>query len=153
MRQLVPTRQGHARAQDHGSKRNARAAVKEYAMPNQEESKDGMPRKDKDRATPDVEKYSTDGQSGARGNTGEQREPDLVPPSGVNERDHGAAEDKPMGGGSVNLDDDDITHPRGKTTGTGGTWNSKGGDSAPLGPPREILSDRNGPSDPDNRKK
>src|SRR6476620_12276873 len=33
------------------------------------------------------------------------RQPDLVSPSGVNERDHGAADDKPMGGGSVNLDD------------------------------------------------
>jgi hypothetical protein len=131
-------------------------------MPNQEESKDGMPRKDKDRPTPDVEDDSTDGQRrgeayqgdgpGKVGLTSDQQ-PDLVSPTGVNERDHGAAEDKPMGGGSVNLDDDDITHPRGKTTGTGGTWNSKGGDSAPLGPPREILSDRNGPSDPDNRKK
>lgn len=55
-------------------------------MPNQEQSKDAVPRKDK--------------------------------------HDHGSADDKPMGG-----------------------------DSAPLGPPREILSDRNGPSDPDNRKK
>jgi hypothetical protein len=79
-------------------------------------------------------------------------QPDLVAPSGVNERDHGAAEDKPMGGGSVNLDDDDITHPRGKTTTAGGTWQAQGGDSAPLGPPREILSDRNGPSDPDAKK-
>ena len=42
-------------------------------------------------------------------------QPDLVAPSGVNERDHGAADDKPMGGGSVNLDDDDMEHPRGNT--------------------------------------
>ena len=81
------------------------------------------------------------------------KQPDLVSPSGVNERDHGAAEDKPQAGGSVNLDDDDMVHPRGKVTGQGGTDAAKGGDSAPLGPPREILSDRIGPSDPDNRKK
>lgn len=152
-------------------------------MPNQEQSKDGVPRKDQDRPSPDVERYATDGQSGARaGASGEQRprtaerpnersgepyegegpgkvgltsdaQPDLVSPSGVNERDHGAAEDKPMAGGSVNLDDDDITHPRGKETGAGGTRDARGGDSAPLGPPREGLSDRNAPSDPANRKK
>lgn len=74
-------------------------------------------------------------------------QPDLVAPSGVNERDHGAADDKPMGGGSVNLDDDDMVHPRGKVTAKGGTAQAKGGDSAPLGPPGAGLSDRNGPSD------
>jgi hypothetical protein len=79
-------------------------------------------------------------------------QPDLVSPSGVNERDHGAADDKPMGGGSVNLDDDDMVRPRGKTTDAGGTRDAKGGDSAPLGPPGAGLSDRNGPSDPDNRR-
>jgi hypothetical protein len=154
-------------------------------MPNQEDSKDVMPRKDKPRTSPDVERYATDGQSSARAGAGEDeggrprtaerpneragepyagdgpgkvgltsdKQPDLVAPSGVNERDHGAAGDKPMGGGSVNFDDDDITHPRGKTTRTGGTWDAKGGDSAPLGAPREVLSDRNAPSDPANRKK
>ena len=80
------------------------------------------------------------------------RQPDLVPPSGVNEGDHGAADDKPMGGGSVNFDDDDMAHPRGKETGKGGTWEAQGGDSGKLGRPAEILSDRNGPSDPDQRK-
>jgi len=78
-------------------------------------------------------------------------QPDLVAPSGVNQRDHGAADDKPMAGGSVNLDDDDMVHPRGKVTSAGGTWNAEGGDSAPLGPPGEILSDRNGPSDRSNK--
>lgn len=78
--------------------------------------------------------------------------PDLVSPSGVNERDHGAADDKPMGGGAVNLDDEDMIHPRGNTARQGGTRDAKGGDSAPLGPPNAGLSDRNGPSDPDNRK-
>ena len=76
-------------------------------------------------------------------------QPDLVAPSGVNERDHGAAEDAPAAGGTVNLDDDDMAHPRGKTTANCGTEQAKGGDSAPLGPPREVLSDRIGPSDPD----
>jgi hypothetical protein len=147
-------------------------ASKEYAMPNQEESKDGIPRKDADRPSPDVERHSTDGQSNARGKgaSDEQgrnypgdgpgkigltsdRQPDLVAPSGVNERDHGAADDKPMGGGSINLDDDDMAHPRGKVTGQGGTWAAQGGDSGELGPPAEIMSDRNGPSDPSNRRK
>jgi hypothetical protein len=107
-------------------------------MPKQEESKDAIARKD-----------SQDRKIGITSDS----QPDLVAPSGVNERDHGAADDKPMGGGSVNLDDDDLTHPRGKTTPAGGTWQTEGGDSAPLGPPREILSDRNAPSDPENRKK
>jgi hypothetical protein len=80
-------------------------------------------------------------------------QPDLVPPGGANQRDHGAADDKPMGGGSVNLDDDDLTHPRGKTTAAGGTWQAEGADSGKLEPPAEIMSDRNGPSDPDSRKK
>lgn len=79
-------------------------------------------------------------------------QPGLVSPSGVNEGDHGAADDKPTGGGSVNLDDDDMVRPRGKTTEAGGTRDAKGGDSAPLGPPGAGLSDRNGPSDPDNRR-
>ena len=99
-------------------------------MANQEQSKDGMPRK-----------------MGIL--SGEQ--PDLVSPSGVNERDHGSADDKPMAGGSVNLDDDDLTHPRGKTTAAGGTWQAQGGDSGELAPPAEIMSDRNGPSDRDSK--
>jgi hypothetical protein len=141
-------------------------------MPNQEQSRDGVPHKDGDRPSPDVERYSTDGQSGSRGKgaSDEQgsrdyrgdgpgkvgltsdKQPDLVSPSGVNERDHGAADDKPMAGGSVNLDDDDMVHPRGKTTAAGGTWEAQGGDSAPLGPPGAGLSDRNGPSDPEAKK-
>jgi hypothetical protein len=120
-------------------------------MPNQEQSKDGMPRKDGDRPSPDVEQdYRGDG-PGKVGLTSDQQ-PDLVSPSGVNEGDHGAADDKPMGGGSINFDDDDMAHPRGKETAAGGTWKAEGGDSAPLGPPGAGLSDRNGPSDPDNRK-
>ena len=80
-------------------------------------------------------------------------QPDLVSPSGVNERDHGAADDKPMGGGSLNFDDDDMAHPRGKSTGKGGTWQAQGADSGKVGPPAEIQSDRIGPSDPDRNAK
>lgn len=134
-------------------------------MPNQEESRDGIPRKDADRPSPDVERNSIDGQSGTRGKGREYRgdgpgkvglasdgQPDLVAPSGVNERDHGAADDKPMAGGSLNFEDGDMAHPRGNTAGQGGTWNeAKPGDAGDLGAPGAGLSDRNGPSDPDGK--
>ena len=131
-------------------------------MPNQEQSKDGIPRKDADRPSPDVndkgnaskddssrQDYRGDGPAKVGITSDDQ--PDLVAPSGVNERDHGAADDKPMGGGSVNLDDDDMAHPRGNVTRNGGTWQAEGGDSAPLGPPGAGLSNKNGPSDRSNR--
>lgn len=165
-------------------------------MPNQEQSRDGIPRKDSNRPSPDVERLATDGQASARG-TGDspdtmerqqppraaeekgtatgtdapQRQdyrgdgpakvgvtsddqPDLVAPSGVNERDHGAAEDKPMGGGSLNFDDGtDMVHPRGKVTGADRTWNEKNpSDAGDLGAPNAGMSDRNGPSDPDAKR-
>src|SRR3569832_2174322 len=87
--------------------------AKEAFMANQEQSKDGVPRKDADRPSPDVERQP-------REDAQARNEPDLVSPSGVNERDHGAAEDKPMAGGAVNLDDDDMVHPRGKVSEQGG---------------------------------
>ena len=155
-------------------------------MPDQNRSPDGVPRKDADRPSPDVDRYATDGQSDARGKgasdeqgqrppTGERplerrgqaydgdgpgkvgltsdKQQDLVAPSGVNERDHGAAGDKPMGGGSVNLDDDDELHPRGNTARTQGTWDAQGGDAGEVGKaPGAGLSNRNGPSDPDAKK-
>jgi hypothetical protein len=94
-----------------------------------------------------AEPYQGDG-PGKVGLTSD-RQPDLVAPSGVNERDHGAAEDKPMGGGSVNLDDDPEERPRGNTARTGGTWSAQGGDSGEVGKaPGPGLSNRNGPSDP-----
>jgi hypothetical protein len=135
-------------------------------MPNQEQSKDGIPRKDNGRPSPDVERSGDAngapqaGDSGSHDYRGDgpakvgitsDKQPDLVAPSGVNERDHGAADDKPMGGGAINLDDDDEVHPRGKVTSAGGTWKAEGGDSAPLGSPGAGLSDRNGPSDKSNR--
>ena len=164
-------------------------------MPNQEQSRDGIPRKDQDRPSPDVERLATDGQASARGTgdnpdtggkvdrpvAGEEKgtarsdtpgsqdyrgdgpakigvtsddQPDLVSPSGVNERDHGAAEDKPMGGGALNFDDGtDMVHPRGKVTGQGRTWDEKNpSDAGDLGAPGAGLSDRNGPSDPDAKR-
>jgi len=165
-------------------------------MPNQEESRDGIPRKDKDRPSPDVGRSGTEGQASVRGSgdnpeasgrkperpmAGEEKgtvvtgdparqdyrgdgpgkigitsddQPDLVAPSGVNQRDHGAAEDKPMGGGSLNFDDGtDMVHPRGKVTGQGRTWEEKNpSDAGDLGAPGAGLSDRNGPSDPDAKR-
>jgi hypothetical protein len=117
----------------------------------QQQSKDGVPRKDANRPSPDLGQEDRGDGPGKAGLTSDQQ-PGLVSPSGVNERDHGAADDKPMGGGSVNFDDDDLAHPRGKTTAAGGTWEARGADSAPLGSPGAGLSDRNGPSDPDNKK-
>lgn len=77
--------------------------------------------------------------------------PGLVSPSGVNQRDRGAVDDAPMAGDTLNFDDGDITHPRGKTGARGGTWQARGADSGNLGKPAEVLSDRNGPSDPDSQ--
>jgi hypothetical protein len=131
-------------------------------MASQDRSRDGTPGKDGESAGADQGSKSTGDKAMADKNyQGEgpgkigltsDSQPDLVSPSGVNERDHGAADDKPMGGGSLNFDDDDMAHPRGRTTSAGGTRDAKGGDSAPLGPPGAGLSDRNGPSDPDSKK-
>ncbi|MEJ7929700.1 hypothetical protein WG922_06920 [Ramlibacter sp. AN1015] len=156
-------------------------------MVNQNYSPDGKPRKSDDRASPDVERYATDGQSDARGKgasdeQGERpprsaersleqrsqpyagdgpgkpgltsdRQPDLVAPSGVNQRDHGVAGDKPMGGGAVNFDDFEEEHPRGDTRRTGGTWDATGSDSGSVdAAPGAGMSDRIGPSDPDNNR-
>ncbi|MDB5945703.1 MAG: hypothetical protein JWQ33_729 [Ramlibacter sp.] len=76
-------------------------------------------------------------------------QPDLVAPSGVNEGDHGSADEAPMAGDMLNFDDDELMSGRGNNERTGGTWNAQGADSGRLAPPREIMSDRNGPSDPD----
>ena len=78
------------------------------------------------------------------------KQPDLVAPSGVNERDHGAAGEAPMAGDMLNFDDDEVMSGRGNNERTGGTWAAQGADSGRLAPPREILSDRNGPSDNDS---
>ena len=81
-------------------------------------------------------------------------QPDLVAPSGVNERDRGAADDQPAAGGTLNFDDDDMAYPRGKTTSTGRAWSDKNpSDAGELGgAPNAGLSDRNGPSDRGDKK-
>jgi hypothetical protein len=140
-------------------------------MVNQTDSKDGVPRKDSERPSPDVSQH-TDGQSdqpgkgasdqqGGRGEGQDYRgdgpakvglassaQPNLVAPSGVNQGDHGIADEAPMASDTVNFDDDEVAS-RGNTTGAGGTWEAQGGDSGRLGAPSAGLSDRNGPSDPD----
>ena len=76
-------------------------------------------------------------------------QPDLVAPSG----DHGAADDKPMGGGALNFEDGEAGRPYGDTTRTGGTWNDKNpSDAGKLGTPDVGMSDHNGPSDPDGKR-
>ena len=116
-------------------------------MTSQSRSPDRMPRSGEQGG----KTHEGDG-SGKVGLTSDEQ-PDLVPPSGANERDHGAAGDKPMGAGSVNLDDDSELRPRGNTARTGGTWDAQGGDSGELGkPPGPGLSGRNGPSDPGAKK-
>lgn len=177
-------------------------------MANQEQSPDGIPRKDKDRPSPDVERFAPDGQATARGATNGQAsargtgiaadaterkdmpragdekgramstdskppqsqdyrgdgpakvgltsddQPDLVAPSGVNERDHGMADERPAAGGELQFDDGtDEIHPRGKVTGAGRTWDEKNpSDAGRLGKPGVGMSDRNGPSDPDAKR-
>jgi len=81
-------------------------------------------------------------------------QPDLVSPSGVNQRDHGVADDKPMAGGSVDFDDGtDMVHPRGKVTSAGRTQSEKKpSDAGDLGAPSAGMSDRIGPSDPDAKR-
>ncbi len=74
-------------------------------------------------------------------------QPGLVAPSGVNQRDHGAADEAPMAGDMLNFDDDEVMSGRGNNARSGGTWEAQGADSGKLAPPREIMSDRNGPSD------
>lgn len=134
-------------------------------MPNQEQSRDGIPRKDDNRPpaadekasserkdSPSGQDYRGDG-PGKIGITSDNQ-PDLVAPSGVNQRDHGVADDKPMGGGALNFDDGtDMVHPRGKVTSAGRTRDEKNpSDAGELGPPGAGLSDSNGPSDPDAKR-
>lgn len=88
---------------------------------------------------------SRDRQTADRADAGNM--PGLVAPSRLNLGDHGAADDAPSAGGELNFDDDELAYSRGKTTRMGGTNRATGADSAPLGPPAEIQSDNNQPSD------
>ena len=121
-------------------------------MPRQEQSQSsqGNPRKDEDKDRPTaVDKGDGPGKIGLTSDD----QPDLVAPSGVNERDHGAADDKPMGGGALNFEDGDMARPYGNTTRQGGTWDEKKpSDAGKLGSPNVGMSDHNGPSDPDAKR-
>jgi len=129
-------------------------------MPNQERSRnDGTPRKDQDEKgrspaseSPSGQDYRGDGPGKIGLNSDQQ--PDLVAPSGVNERDTGAADDRAAAGGTLDFDDGtDMVHPRGKVTSADRTWNEKNpSDAGDLGTPNAGLSDRNGPSDPDAKR-
>ena len=136
-------------------------------MPNQEPTRDGIPSKDRSNERPLAGKArrpqqgsgspsSQDERGASRGKIGmhSDQQPDLVAPSGVNERGRGAGGDQPMGGGALDFDDGtDMAHPRGKVTGAGRTWNEKNpSDAGELGAAGAGLSDRNGPSDPDAKR-
>jgi hypothetical protein len=73
--------------------------------------------------------------------------PGLVAPSKLNLGDRGMVDDVTGGGGELNFDDDEIYSGRGNGARQGGTASAAGADSAPLGPPAEILSATNLPSD------
>ncbi|MES2976778.1 MAG: hypothetical protein V4731_00015 [Pseudomonadota bacterium] len=79
--------------------------------------------------------------------------PGLVAPGRLNEGDTGSASDKPESGGKLDFDDGDMVDGGrgGNNVRMGGTWQAQGGDSAPLGPPAEILSGSNQPSDQPDR--
>ncbi|GAB3777118.1 hypothetical protein GCM10028796_55760 [Ramlibacter monticola] len=134
-------------------------------MANQEQPRDGIPRKDQERPqagegkgmpkageSASTQGYRGDG-PGKIGITSDEQ-PDLVAPSGVNERDHGVADDRPAAGGELDFDDGtDMVHPRGKVTDAGRSWNEKNpSDAGRLGSPNPGMSDRNGPSDPDAKR-
>ncbi|MEO8015595.1 MAG: serine/threonine protein kinase [Polaromonas sp.] len=85
-------------------------------------------------------------QKGRHGYLGDEV-PGLVPPSKLNPGDTGTVSDTPDAGGELNFDDDAMDE-RENTARSGGTWAAHGADSAPLGPPAEILSSSNLPSDP-----
>jgi hypothetical protein len=79
--------------------------------------------------------------------------PGLVAPGRLNEGDTGAASDKPEAGGQLDFDDGDMVDGGrgGKKVRMGGTYAAQGADSAPLGPPAEIFSGSNQPSDQQDR--
>lgn len=123
-------------------------------MSKQEQSREKAPRaaEAKGSDSPSRQDYRGDGPAKIGLNSDDQ--PDLVAPSGVNQRDHGAAEDAPAAGGTLDFDDGtDMAHPRGKVTSAGRTWDEKSpSDAGELGSPNVGMSDHNGPSDPDAKR-
>lgn len=63
-----------------------------------------------------------------------------------------AFDDMPQDGPLNFNDGTDMGHPRGNTSRVGGTWEAEGGDAGELKPPSELLSDTNGPSDPEGKR-
>ena len=126
-------------------------------MAHQEQSRDGIPRKDPDRPSPDVGSPAGQADRGdgpARIGVLSDEQPDLVAASGINERNPAAAGDVPAAGDTLDFDDGtDMVHPRGKVTSAGRTRDEKNpSDAGELGAPSAGLSDRNGPSDPDAKR-
>lgn len=89
----------------------------------------------------------------ASGRQTEDEDADPVGPTDGEDHDRGAKVES--GGGPdtapLNFDDDEIYSGRSGSTRSGGTTHAKGGDSAPLGPPAEILSGTNEPSNPQKK--
>ena len=81
------------------------------------------------------------------------RAPDAIGPSDHARQPRRARIDGGSSGGAqaLDFDDDEVYSGRGNTARMGGTANAQGGDSGRLGPPGEMLSGRNGPSDTDKR--
>lgn len=81
------------------------------------------------------------------------RQEGLVAPSGLNERDRGAADMPPTTSEQLNFDDASEERPRGDTRRTGGTWDAPAHNTGDQGSvdraPGAGLSNRNGPSAPD----
>jgi hypothetical protein len=130
-------------------------------MSNQEQSRDGRPHKDEDRPSPDIGQGQASpsgaddrGDGPAKHGLTSDQQPDLVAPSGVNQRDPSTDGASPVGGGALDFDDGtDMVHPRGKVTSAGRTRDEKTpSDAGDLGAPGAGLSDRNGPSDPDAKR-
>lgn len=79
----------------------------------------------------------------------EDEDADPVGPTDGQDHDQGARVEG-VGGpdtSPLNFDDDELYSGRAGSIRTGATTHAKGGDSAPLGAPAEILSDTNEPSD------
>ena len=108
-----------------------------------------MAKKDRPRDTGNAASNDRNYNSDSPGKIGvtSDQQPALVAPSGVNERDHGAAGEAPMAGNMPNFDEDEVMSGRGNNARSGRIWEAHGADSGKLAPPGEIMSVGNGPSD------
>jgi hypothetical protein len=93
-------------------------------MPNQEESPDGRPYKAGDRPSPDVEQYTTDGQSNARGKGASDEQGEVPPQSAersLERRTEPYAGDGPGKMGLTNDNQPDLVAPSGVNEGDHGS--------------------------------